>query len=92
MSARSVKGVKCKARKRTVTCRKASVAARKSFKIKLVLRSVSGSLYKNVAKVKSNDLDPAPGNNKATTKIKVKSGNKVLGVQRRGGGLPRTTG
>jgi hypothetical protein len=57
-----------------------------------VIRSRSGSTYTNNASVKSNDLDPSPGNNKARTKTKVKSGNSVLGVQRRGGELPRTTG
>jgi uncharacterized repeat protein (TIGR01451 family) len=92
VSARSVKGVSCRARKSTLTCRKATLAGTKSFTVKVVIRSRSGSTYTNNASVKSNDLDPSPGNNKARTKTKVKSGNSVLGVQRRGGELPRTTG
>jgi uncharacterized repeat protein (TIGR01451 family) len=92
VSARSIRGVTCKAKGRTLTCTKATLAARKSFTVKLVLRSKSGSSYTNVSTVKSSDLDPAPGNNEAKTKTKVKPGSSVLGVQRRGGRLPRTTG
>jgi uncharacterized repeat protein (TIGR01451 family) len=69
---RSVKGVTCKVRKRTVTCRKSSLAKRKSFAIKLLVRSRTGSSYTNSARVKSNDLDPAPGNNKSKSKTKAK--------------------
>ena len=66
--------------------------ATKSFKIKIVVRALKGSVYTNSATVKSNDLDPAPGNNKSKSRTKVKAANSVLGVQRRGGRLPRTTG
>jgi uncharacterized repeat protein (TIGR01451 family) len=69
---RSVKGVTCKVRKRTVTCRKSSLAKRKSFAIKLLVRSRTGSSYTNSARVKSNDLDPAPGNNKSKSKTRAK--------------------
>jgi uncharacterized repeat protein (TIGR01451 family) len=92
VSARSIKGVSCKHKKLVVTCRKASLAAKKSFTITLVVRAKRGSTYTNTATVKSNDLDPAPGNNRSKTKTKVKAGNSVLGVQRRGTRLPRTTG
>jgi uncharacterized repeat protein (TIGR01451 family) len=69
--AHSPKGVSCKRRKSTLTCRKTTVSSRKSFKVSIFLRSVSGKKYVNAAKVKSNDLDPSPGNNKskATTKV-----------------------
>src|SRR3954447_16275307 len=92
VSARSIRGVACQSRKGAVTCRKAGLAARKSFNIKIVVRALKGSVYTNNATVKSNDLDPAPGNNKSKSRTKVKAGNSVLGVQRRGGRLPRTTG
>ena len=70
--ARSIKGVACKARKRTVTCRKSSLVKRKSFAIKIVVRSRTRSSYTNIARVKSNDLDPAPGNNKSKSRTKAK--------------------
>ncbi|MEA2424770.1 MAG: hypothetical protein QOH13_1180 [Thermoleophilaceae bacterium] len=72
VKARSIKGVACKSRKRTVTCRKTSLAKRKSFKVKIVVRALSGSKYTNTARVKSNDLDPAPGNNKSRSTTKVR--------------------
>jgi uncharacterized repeat protein (TIGR01451 family) len=71
-TARASKGIKCKRRGRTVTCRKATLAGRKSFKVNLRVRSMRGKAYTNSAKVKSNDLDPAPGNNRSKTKTKVK--------------------
>ena len=92
VSARSAKGVACKARKGVVTCRKSSLAGGASFTIKIVVRGLSGTAYTNNATVKSNDLDPAPGNNRSKSKTTVTAGNSVLGVQRRGGRLPRTTG
>jgi uncharacterized repeat protein (TIGR01451 family) len=70
--ARSIKRVACKTRKRTVTCRKSSLAKRKSFAIKITVRSRTGSTYTNSARVKSNDLDPAPGNNKSKSTTKAK--------------------
>ena len=72
--ARSIKGVACKSRKnsRTVTCKKTSLAKGKSFSVKLLVRGVRGKTYVNAAKVKSNDLDPAPGNNKSRSTTKVK--------------------
>lgn len=92
VSARSARGVSCRQRGRTVTCRKASLAGGKSFTVRIVLRSISRSVYVDQAKVRSKDLDPKPGNNKARTRTRVTSGNSVLGVQRRGRYLPRTTG
>jgi uncharacterized repeat protein (TIGR01451 family) len=70
--ARAANGVKCKRRGRTVTCRKKTLAARNSFTVKLRVRSVRGRSYTNSAKVKSNDLDPVPGNNRSKSKTKVK--------------------
>jgi hypothetical protein len=72
--ARSIKGVACKSRKnsRTVTCKKTSLAKGKSFSVKLLVRGVRGKTYVNAAKVKSNDLDPAPGNNKSRSTTKIK--------------------
>jgi uncharacterized repeat protein (TIGR01451 family) len=70
--ARSIKGVACKTRKRTLTCRKSSLAKLKSFAIKITVRSRTGSSYTNSARVKSNDLDPAPGNNKSKSTTKAK--------------------
>lgn len=72
--ASSAKGVKCKRRGRTITCRKASLAAGKSFIVTLRVLSVSGKAYTNSAKVKSSDLDPKPGNNRSKSKTKVKRG------------------
>jgi uncharacterized repeat protein (TIGR01451 family) len=92
VGARSIKGVACKHRRRTVTCKKTALGKRKSFSIKLVVRGMSGTKYVNAARVKSNDLDPAPGNNKSRSTSKVRSGNSVLGVQRRGATLPRNAG
>ena len=72
--ARSIRGVTCKARSRTVTCRKSSLAKRKSFAIRILVSGRRGSTYTNNASVKSNDLDPAPGNNKSRSRTKVKRG------------------
>jgi hypothetical protein len=36
------------------------------------VRSRRGSTYTNNARVKSNDLDPAPGNNRSRSKTRVK--------------------
>jgi uncharacterized repeat protein (TIGR01451 family) len=76
VKARSAKGVKCKGKKskRTVTCTKSSLAKGKSFKVKITVLARSGRRYTNAAKVKSKDLDPAPGNNKSRSKTKVVKG------------------
>ena len=66
------KGVKCKRRGRTVTCRKSSLAGRKSFAVTLRVRSITGKAYTNSAKVGSSDLDPRPGNNRSKSKTRVK--------------------
>ncbi len=71
VKARSVKGVKCK-RKRSVVCRKSTLAARKSYVVKILVRALRRSSYLNSATVKSNDLDPRPGNNRAKTRTRVK--------------------
>jgi uncharacterized repeat protein (TIGR01451 family) len=71
VKARASKGVKCKRRGSKLTCRKSTLGARKSFVISLRVRSVSGKAYTNSAKVKSNDLDPVPGNNRSKSKTKV---------------------
>jgi hypothetical protein len=71
VSARSVKGVRCKARARKLTCTKASLAARKAFAVKLVLSGKRGATYALSAKVTSSDLDPAPGNNSARAKTRL---------------------
>jgi uncharacterized repeat protein (TIGR01451 family) len=70
--ARASKGVKCKRRGSKVTCRKSKLAGRKSFVVSLRMRSLRGKAYTNSAKVKSNDLDPVPGNNRSKSKTKVK--------------------
>jgi hypothetical protein len=67
-------GVKCRRRGRTVTCRRSTLGARKSFVVTLRVRSTSRRVYTNSAKVKSNDLDPAPGNNRSKSKTKLKRG------------------
>jgi uncharacterized protein DUF11 len=72
LKARASKGVKCKRRGSKLTCRKRTLGARKSFVISLRVRSVTGRTYINSAKVKSNDLDPVPGNNRSKSKTKVK--------------------
>jgi hypothetical protein len=64
----------CKRRGRTVTCRRSTLGARKSFTVTLRVGSRRGSTYTNTARVKSNDLDPAPGNNRSKSKTKVKRG------------------
>jgi hypothetical protein len=67
-------GTKCRRRGRAVTCRRSSLAARKSFTVVLRVRSTSRKSYTNSAKVKSGDLDPSPGNNKSKSKTKVRRG------------------
>jgi uncharacterized repeat protein (TIGR01451 family) len=71
LRARSIRGVACKTRRRTVTCRKSSLASGKSFTVRIVLRAVRGKRYVNTARVKSNDLDPVPGNNQARSVTRV---------------------
>lgn len=68
---RAARGVKCKRRGRTLTCRKSTLAGHRSFTITLRMRSLAGKSYTNNAKVKSNDLDPAPGNNHSKSKTRV---------------------
>jgi uncharacterized repeat protein (TIGR01451 family) len=70
--ARAAAGAKCGRRGRTVTCRRASLAGGKTFTVTLRVRSARGKAYTNSAKVRSNDLDPAPGNNRARSQTKVK--------------------
>jgi uncharacterized repeat protein (TIGR01451 family) len=70
--ARSIRSVRCKARRRTVRCSKSSLAPGKSFSVKILVRAVRGTTYVNTARVKSKDLDPAPGNNKSRSTTKVK--------------------
>lgn len=72
VKARASKGVRCKRRGSKLTCRKHTLGARKSFVVSLRVRSVRGKAYTNSAKVKSNDLDPVPGNNRSKSKTKVK--------------------
>ncbi|HEX6715156.1 MAG TPA: hypothetical protein VF066_17330 [Thermoleophilaceae bacterium] len=72
--ARASKGATCKRRGRTVTCRRSTLAAGRSFTVTLRARSLRGKAYTNSAKVKSNDLDPRPGNNRSSSKTKVKRG------------------
>lgn len=69
---RSLRGVSCKHRKRTVTCRKSLLAKGRSFSIRIVVRGTTGKAYANTARVKSNDLDPAPGNNKSRSVTRVR--------------------
>lgn len=78
--ARSIRGVRCRRVRSTLTCRKAALAARKSFTVTILVRSRSGSRYTNTPRVKSSDLDPAPGNNKSTSKTKVKRGTNARGT------------
>jgi hypothetical protein len=70
--ARAARATKCKRRGRTVTCKRKTLGAHKAFTITLRVKSVRGKAYTNSAKVKSNDLDPAPGNNRSKSKTKVK--------------------
>ena len=93
VSVRSIRGVTCRPSKnrRTVTCRKRSLAKRKAFTIRIVVRAISRSRYTNVATVKSNDLDRRPGNNRSRSRTRVLPRGGVLGVQRQGA-RPRTTG
>jgi hypothetical protein len=65
-------GTKCKRRGRAVTCRRARLAGRKSFTVTLRVKSVRGKAYTNSAKVRSSDLDPAPGNNRSKSKTRVR--------------------
>ena len=65
-------GSKCRRSGRKITCRKTTLAGGKSFTVKLRVRSLTGSAYTNSAKVKSNDLDPTPGNNHSKSKTRVK--------------------
>ena len=88
----SSKKAKCSHKGQKVTCKIATLAKNKSFKAKIVVRAISGKTYLNRASVTSSDLDRSPGNNKSVTRTKVLPRSGVLGVQRRGGTLPRTTG
>jgi uncharacterized repeat protein (TIGR01451 family) len=72
--ARSARGVKCTRHGSTVSCRRSALAGRNWFTIKLRMLAKSRSLYTNSAAVKSHDLDPKPGNNKARTKTRVRRG------------------
>jgi uncharacterized repeat protein (TIGR01451 family) len=69
---RTARGVKCRRRGRKLSCRKNSLAAHRSFTVAMRVRSVRGKAYTNSAKVKSNDLDPAPGNNRSKSRTRVK--------------------
>jgi uncharacterized repeat protein (TIGR01451 family) len=71
---RASKGVTCKRSGSRVTCRKSTLAGRRAFTITMRLRGLRGTAYTNSAKVKSNDLDPVPGNNRSKSKTKVKRG------------------
>jgi uncharacterized repeat protein (TIGR01451 family) len=70
--ARAARGVSCTHRKRTVTCRKSLLAKGGSFSVRIVVLGYVGKAYTNSAKVKSNDLDPVPGNNHARTRTRVR--------------------
>jgi uncharacterized repeat protein (TIGR01451 family) len=69
---RAAGATKCKRHGRTLTCRRKALGARKAFTITLRVRSVRGKAYTNSAKVRSNDLDPAPGNNRSKSKTRVR--------------------
>src|SRR3954453_21963505 len=69
---RAPRGVKCRRRGRSLTCRRSSLGGHKSFTVTVRLRGVRGNSYTNSAKVKSGDLDPAPGNNRSTSRTRVK--------------------
>jgi uncharacterized repeat protein (TIGR01451 family) len=71
---RAARGVKCRRRTRTVTCLRSTLAGRSAFTITLRVKSVRGTAYTNSAKVKSNDLDPTPGNNSSKSKTTVRRG------------------
>jgi uncharacterized repeat protein (TIGR01451 family) len=71
-SAHANKGVKCSRKRRTLTCRKSSLAPARVFMAKVVVRGMRGSAYTNNARVKSQDLDPVPGNNHSRSNTKVK--------------------
>lgn len=60
-----------------LTCRKDGLAAGKAFAVKVLVKSLSGTRYSNVAAVASRNLDPAPGNNRArsTTRVSVPAGD-----------------
>ena len=70
---RSARGVSCRPSRdrRTVTCRKSSLARRGSFVVRILVRAVRGSRYVNTAAAKSNDLDRVPGNNRARSVTRV---------------------
>ena len=68
---RSDRGVTCKRHKRTLSCQRSSLAAGKSFSVRVLLKAVRGSTYTNRARVRSRDLDPQPGNNAAVLRTRV---------------------
>jgi uncharacterized repeat protein (TIGR01451 family) len=72
--ARAARATKCRRRGRTITCRRKTLAPRKAFTITLRVRSVRGRSYTNSARVRSNDLDPAPGNNRSKSRTRVRRG------------------
>jgi sugar lactone lactonase YvrE len=73
-SAHAVKGVKCSQKGRRLTCRKSRLARGTSFTARFVVRGVSGRAYTNRVRVRSQDLDPVPGNNDASSTTLVRRG------------------
>lgn len=69
---RAAGATSCSRRGLTISCRRKTLAAHKSFTITLRVRSVRGKAYTNSARVGSNDLDPVPGNNRSKSKTKVR--------------------
>ena len=68
------KGVSCKRRSkrsRAVVCRKSSLAVRKSFTVRMLLRSRGRKTYTDTATVKSRNLDNVMGNNRSRARTRV---------------------
>jgi uncharacterized repeat protein (TIGR01451 family) len=65
-------GVRCSRTRRTVVCRKSSLAPGTSFTVRLVVRVLRGSRYTNRVRIGSQDLDPVPGNNRSQSKTIVR--------------------
>jgi uncharacterized repeat protein (TIGR01451 family) len=68
---RSARGARCQSRRGVLTCRLGTLAKGRSFTIAIAVRAVTAGVYVNRASVKSADLDPSPGNNRARSRTRV---------------------
>jgi hypothetical protein len=64
--------LRCRSRGRRLTCHRASLRGRGALRLGLVIRPRSAGVYRSAMRIRSRDLDPAPGNNRAHTRTRVR--------------------